>query len=206
MPTGYTAPVGDGKMTEFADYALNCARAFGALIMLRDSDQSLEATKRYIAAEAYNHAAEDSYHVRSLATAKTKVASLKAMTDEEIMAAAQAARDERLAANEQYRQEKALTQQRYEAMIAKVEGWEPPTEDHGKFKEFMLSQLTESISFDCGDFDWPAPELPATPAIWRAQQLAQTYQEIARAELSIAEEQARNEERRSWVTNLVESL
>jgi hypothetical protein len=36
MPTGYTAGVADGTITEFREYALLCARAFGACIMLRD--------------------------------------------------------------------------------------------------------------------------------------------------------------------------
>jgi len=36
MPTGYTYPVVEGKITEFSDFALSCARAFGALITMRD--------------------------------------------------------------------------------------------------------------------------------------------------------------------------
>ena len=42
MPTGYTADVADGKITEFTEYALQCARAFGACIMLRDDPVSSE--------------------------------------------------------------------------------------------------------------------------------------------------------------------
>ncbi len=36
MPTGYTAAVQNGTVTRFADFAMNCARAFGALVELRD--------------------------------------------------------------------------------------------------------------------------------------------------------------------------
>ena len=36
MPTGYTADIQDGKITTLREYALSCARAFGALIMMRD--------------------------------------------------------------------------------------------------------------------------------------------------------------------------
>ena len=187
MPTGYTAPVKDGETTDLADYALSCARAFGALVMLRDSDQSLAATKRYIAEETYLRPEEDSYHTRSLAQAKARIESLKRMTDDEIMQAAQQAVDERLASNEQYAQEKALTKQRYETMLVKVRAWDPPTEDHERFKEFMESQLTESIDFDCGDFEMPVPALPASASIWRAQQLADAYEQIGRAEASIIE-------------------
>lgn len=36
MPTGYTHGVQDGTVTEFRDFALICARAFGATILMRD--------------------------------------------------------------------------------------------------------------------------------------------------------------------------
>ena len=36
MPTGYTAGVQDGSIKTFKDYASLCARAFTALIELRD--------------------------------------------------------------------------------------------------------------------------------------------------------------------------
>ena len=35
MPTGYTAAVCSGEITEIKDFALSCARAFGALITMR---------------------------------------------------------------------------------------------------------------------------------------------------------------------------
>ena len=34
MPTGYTADIKDG--IDFKTYAMNCARAFGARVMLRE--------------------------------------------------------------------------------------------------------------------------------------------------------------------------
>lgn len=36
MPTGYTNRIQNGEITEFKDFALACARAFGALISMRD--------------------------------------------------------------------------------------------------------------------------------------------------------------------------
>jgi hypothetical protein len=36
MPTGYTDCVRSGEVTEFADFAMKCARAFGACIEMRD--------------------------------------------------------------------------------------------------------------------------------------------------------------------------
>jgi len=40
MPTGYTCQVQDGMITEFKEFALLCARNFGACITLRDEPLS----------------------------------------------------------------------------------------------------------------------------------------------------------------------
>jgi len=36
MPTGYTADLNDGKQVTFQEFTMKCARAFGALIEMRD--------------------------------------------------------------------------------------------------------------------------------------------------------------------------
>lgn len=47
MPTGYTAAVEDGTITEFDDFAWQCARAFGALIMMRDDPMSAPIPQKF---------------------------------------------------------------------------------------------------------------------------------------------------------------
>jgi hypothetical protein len=44
MPTGYTAPIADG-MT-FEQFALGCARAFGALVTMRDEPSDAPIPER----------------------------------------------------------------------------------------------------------------------------------------------------------------
>lgn len=36
MPTGYTYPVAEEKVDTLAEFALQCARAFGACVTMRD--------------------------------------------------------------------------------------------------------------------------------------------------------------------------
>lgn len=36
MPTGYTSPLYEGKEISFEQFALRCARNFGALVMMRE--------------------------------------------------------------------------------------------------------------------------------------------------------------------------
>jgi alkylhydroperoxidase family enzyme len=37
MATGYTYPVSTGELTNFSDFALQCSRAFGVLMHMKDS-------------------------------------------------------------------------------------------------------------------------------------------------------------------------
>ena len=56
MPTGYTSGVATGEIKDFKTYALQCARAFGACIMLRDEPMSDEIPK-FKALEMFQQAA-----------------------------------------------------------------------------------------------------------------------------------------------------
>ena len=201
MPTGYTAPVKDGEITELADYALTCTRAFGAMVLLRDSDQSLEATRRYVEEQAY--AESSSYYENALAKSKERLAELRAMTDEQVLAAANAAYEEVVASNQRSEEKRVAERARYEAMIEKVEAWEPPMEEHVGFKEFMLEQLRSSIEFDCRPFSMEPPEVSLA---WRDEEIEREERNIARYQEEIEKERERNEGRIGWVTALLDSL
>lgn len=201
MPTGYTAPVQKGEVTDLADFALTVARGWGALIMLRDSDQSLEATKRLIAEGAYLQHSD--YHERELASARARLDELEAMTDEEALAAARAEADRVAASNREYEERAATERARYEAMLLKVEAWEPPTAEHVTFKEYMLAQLRESINFDCRPFSLPIPEVSAD---WRDREIDRQRERIERAEKEMVAERERNAARQEWVEALLASL
>ena len=42
MPTGYTAPVQDGKIVTLKDFAWCCARGMGALVTMREAPSDAE--------------------------------------------------------------------------------------------------------------------------------------------------------------------
>lgn len=201
MPTGYTADVKDGKVTDLADFVVTCSRAFGAFVMLRDSDQSLDATRRYIEDESY--LAQSSYYEDSLVAARTRIAELEAMSEREALAAAQAAADAVIEQNRAYAEARLVERERYEAMLAKVQAWEPPTSDHVEFKAFMVKQIEQSIDFDCNPFSMPVPDVSLG---WRAAEIERERVRIVRAEEQIEEERHRNEGRRAWVVALLDSL
>lgn len=141
MPTGYTSDVQDGKVTELKDYILRCSRNFGALIHMRDCDFGCEIKHREIS----------DYYLNRLDKVKKEFEEFRNLTDEEI----QEQLDERYERSLK-EQEKGLKRfeegkQRYLCMLEKVNGWQPPTEEHINLKNFAIKQLEESLDFDYSD-------------------------------------------------------
>lgn len=196
MPTGYTADVQSGKVTEFRDFAMCCARAFGALIHMRDDPMSAEIP------DAIKPSTDD--NEKALADAEARLAKFRAMTERQAESAAKKAHAKALAAHEAYEAEKRLQRKRYETMLLKVTQWTPPTPDHRGLKKFMQEQLAESIKFDCykpGD-----PPLPLSGAAWLHGEIERAQRDVEYHTKQIAEELERAASRTQWVRALRESL
>jgi len=195
MPTGYTANVGNGTLTEFRDFALQCARAFGALIDMRDEPLSAEIPEAI---------APTSYYSDRLAESEALLAALDRMSDDEIRQAAQADND---ACTEAYRkrcQDVQDTRDRYLAMLEKVQAWTPPTPDHEQMKSFMVRQLRDSIDCDCS-YTPTAPVLMSATD-WLNARREDLKQQIESYRKSDAEERKRAADRTAWVAALRASL
>lgn len=194
MPTGYTADVGDGKVTDFRTFALQCARNFGATIMQRDDPAS----------ELPKLREESDYYAKRVAEAEARIAQLAKMTPEEATLAAQADSEKRLAEHERYAENRRQTRVRYEAMMEKVRAWQPPTPGHESMKKFMLSQLTESIEFDCAGYA-PYPH-PIHTEAWLQQEREKAHHDLEYAIKSRGEEQVRCANANAWIRALYASL
>ena len=202
MPTGYTHAVQEGKVTEFPAFAMQCARAFGALIMMRDDPNDAPIPERFEPPD---------YHLKALEGLRTELVEVQALDESscDLRAAAQAAEGEQKLAES--KTEKREHQKRYEAMLAKVRAWTPPTPEHAGLKKFMDEQLTESIRFDCGSLDDETLHRiyhveRKTGAVWKAEKLADIQRDIAYHEKQHAEEVARANSRNEWLSALRKSL
>jgi len=200
MPTGFTGPVKDGKITTFKDFALLCARAFGSTIEFRDEpmDLDIEAKINEIGQSNIN------YHTKALVKARAELADIEAMTEDAASEAAVKEYDEALASYAKSVTESIATRARYSAMIDAVEVWNPPTPDHAGLKDFMLNQLRESIEFDSRY----VPEQPVlkTPTEWTADRIEGVKWSVQHHEdtLKKVEEQAKSS--RKWLTDLIASV
>lgn len=197
MPTGYTDPISKG--ITFKEYALWCARAFGALIHMRDDPSSATIREDEVS----------DYHTKAIAEARTVIKQVGAMTAEEASAAAFTAFQEDVAARDAAKERTASLRANYEVMLALVEAYEPPTPGHVEFKNFMASQIRESIQFDChdGPSDWQnRPVVRLSGEEWRTQQIAKAERDLAYHQKSHLEEIERINGRNEWIRQLVKSL
>ena len=193
MPTGYTADVGDGKVTTLQDFALRCARAFGATIMMRDEPWDKPIPERF---------EPTAYHVEKLDTLRKQLSEFDAATPEERAVASAVENEELEARHAGYREKNEQTRERYVAMIAKVEGWRVPSE-LSELRGFMLDQLRRSIDFDCCAYE--TPKYFTGPA-WAVAHREKLLKEIAYHEKAHAEEVERVAGRNRWIKALRDVL
>jgi hypothetical protein len=193
MPTGYTASVGEGKVTELKDFVLNCARAF--IPTCRDSDAPL----------SYDTKPSD-YYAQSLERTEAELARLEALSGAEWTDEFNKRVEDAKASDERYVADKKAQQDNYEAMLSKVRKWEPPTELHENLKRFMREQLDSSIQFDCGISSYTNPIMYEDVEQFKKRVIREARKSKIRAEESLLEEQHRIEKTNLYVKQLFESV
>lgn len=193
MPTGYTHAIADG--ITFEQYAMNCARAFGALVTLRD-EPNAPIPEKFEPSDFYQKQLESTHETLS------RVA---AWTDAQIEAEYRTIFASRVEAHEQRLANAASLRAKYESMLAQVRAWEAPTPDHVEYKAFMEKQITDSVAFDCNTSyaKWPEQQ---EPAAWHAEWISELRERISRYESEHRKEVERAHTRTLWIRAIRESL
>ena len=193
MPTGYTAKVQDGAT--FEEFVWGCARAFGALIEMRDDAMDTPIPEQF---------EPSSYNTKRLAETKAELTRVLAMSDTDCATEAKAEYDKARQYKIEADAKDTQTAERYNAMIARVDDWEPPTPEHVELKRFMLQQLNESVRFDCG-YERKEPK-PFTAQEWRTQKLEQLRRDVVYHQKEHEAELERTASRNKWIADLRESV
>lgn len=195
MPTGYTAAVQDGTITELEPFALQLARGMGALVMMRDDPHDAPIPEKFEPSD---------YNAKRLEEAKAERDRLYAMTSTEVQDAADVDYAEWVADKSKREQEHGHQRARYLAMIAKVEAWQGAPEG---IKEFALEQLHRGLEFDCPEpFEYWRTAPPKDGGEWKREKLEKATQDILYHAKAHAEEEARTEGRNAWIAQLRKSL
>lgn len=194
MPTGYTYKVVNGEMADFSEFALNCARAFGALITMRDDPADAPIPEEI--------KPECSYNEKRLAESKARLAELNAMTPDEMLSACEHAYATALASHDKYEADAAEEDRRLDAMLEKVDAWTPPTANHVEMKKFMIDQLTISKR---GSYRSPMPEM-LSPSEWHEAEVKKAMKDVSYHAGEVATEIERAKGRTEWIRALRSSL
>lgn len=193
MPTGYTAKIANG--ISFREFALDCARQFGACVTIRDAPGGGEAIP--------DKFEESSFYSRSLNEAKARLRELQEMSSADIRAAAEKANADAAESVEWARRRSEELRSKYTAMLAEVDAWTPPTADHAEMKRFMRKQIETSIKFDCYDVG-PAKILDA--ADWYAAEMQRAMRDVQYYADEAVKEHDRVAGRNAWIAALRQSL
>ena len=196
MPTVYASYIQDGKITELRDFALLCARAFGATIRMRDDPLSTPIPERF---EPHT-----SYYDKNIAVAQEALNTILSLSAEECLIRTQEAHAAELARRAEREKTRLLHKKRYEDMLSKIYVWNPP-KDIEPLCEFMIKQLTESLDFDCSPWDdEPLPDPDGEE--WRRTELAEAERNLKYYSEKRDEEIRRTEDRNKWLASLRTSL
>lgn len=198
MPTGYTNEVADGKITKFSDFAKVCARAFGAYVSLRDSPSGIELPKEIQVDDHYIKSVED-------AIKSGEDWNNLSMDDKRILHKNEY--DEKINYNMNRVAEIKQTLERYRSMKEKVIIWNPPNEIQ-KLKEFMLSQLDDSLKFDdtLSYYDITAEEQKVEFNQWLKNKQTDIEKNIEFYKKSLSEEIERKRISNQWISEFFKSL
>lgn len=192
MPTGYTAPIMDG--ITFEQFILSCARAFGALITMRDEPNDAPIPDEFQATD---------YHVKGLEKANADLAEFQVFTTKDYEAKAKEEFDQAIIHYNERKVKMETQCNQYQSMLSKVKSWIPPSSEHEGLKNFMIEQIESSIKFDCYEPD--VPTLP-TPEEWANAKLQSIAWNIDYHTKENSKEIERVASRNKWIKQLKESI
>lgn len=181
----------------FQEFVMQCARAFGACVTMRDDPMDAEIPTRFEPSD---------YNAKRLTESKSELARLQAMTNAERIAFGESRKAESLAGSEKWIAKEMKQNKRLEEMETKVTEWQPPTKDHAGLKEFMLQQIGVSKN----SLDYHEKSLAETrkksPMVFYAEAVTSAERDIEYNTKGHAEEVERANSRTQWVQQLRASI
>lgn len=195
MATSYTADLNDGKQVTFEEFAMKCARAFGALVEMRDDPLDAPIPDEF---------RPSNYHLEAIKAAEKRLSEVEKWSDARAEREAKKAYREELHSAKQYAEKNVKSGRAYTGMLKQVGKWVPPTKDHEGLKGFMVEQLTESLEFDC--LHTPTVPQQISGKQYRAQLIKNARRDIAYHTKESKSEVRCSRERSEWVRSLRQSL
>ena len=195
MPTGLTCDISKG--ITFQEFAMRCARQFGACVDMKDEPSDAEIPERFEPSD---------YHVKKISEAKDRLELLKKMTIEDAEQKAIDEYNEKIESNRTSIEGEDDLKKKYEDILRQVDKWEPPSNAHKGLKRFMAEQIEDSIKWDCDSPYYRKKVEKLSGEEWLNKKLADALHDINYHTKENQEEIERAESRNRWLRLLRESL
>lgn len=196
MPTGYTHTLLKEKQT-FPQFAMSCARAFGALVEMRDDGMSAEVPQVLPLSD---------YHPKKIKDAERVLARLKKMTAKQRRSYGVKTKERRLAYAIERLGEVRDSNAMLETTLVAATAWHPPTEDHNGLHKFIVEQLEMSMEDEKWQRDSIVEAVMKAPLDFYKERVAELAKEITYHREAYEKDVERNRRNNEWLRNLRESL
>lgn len=135
MPTGYTANLYDGEQS-FEEFAMGCARAFGALVSMKEDPTDKEIPERFEVSD---------YHIKNGIEYSERYNELLKYTEDQKIKFGEMKKDGLVKQYKDSISKYEIINHRIGKMKDSVINWGVPSPEHYELKKFMLQQLEISI-------------------------------------------------------------
>jgi len=148
------------------------------------------------------------YHAKRIKELEIEIKHFKSLSDSDLNKRLQMAYEKDIEDKKERVRKKESLLAKYVDMLSKVRAWEAPTLDHEGLKSFMISQLEESIKWDCTItvYDKPDESTKLTVDKYRKEKLAELLKELDRNTEEHKKELERTEARNKWIRDLYQNL
>lgn len=200
MPSYYTSDIYEGKNVSFQDFALKCARQFGAFVHMNEEDPDSTLTR---------HMVSDYYKNNLRETENEFALFLKASREQREKMFEIEMEKELKHYKEKIKEEKEL-KEKYQALLEQAKAYKPPTKEFNNYKDYMLNQLNQAIKFDCSNERWYLAQIASVEAetfdIWEQEKMDLYNSKITYYKESYKKEMDSVYKKNQWIDLLYESL
>lgn len=200
MPSYYTVDIYEGKNVSFQDFALKCARQFGAFVHMNEEDPDSPLTRPTVS----------DYYKNSLRETENEFALFLKASREQREKMFEIEMEKELKHYKEKIEEEKELKEKYQNLLEQAKAYKPPTKEFNNYKDYMLNQLNQAIKFDCSNEQWYLAQIASVEAetfdIWEQEKMDLYNSKITYYKESYKKEMNSVSKKNQWIDLLYESL
>ena len=198
MPTGYTECIEKG--ISFPDFAMRCARVFGACITMQGDFFDNPIPEKF--------KTNTKYYDDRILESFVRLQELESMTDDEATEKSKQEWNIEIKRVENLALKEIELKKKYGEMFTQVMEWAPPSPDYVELKTFMVEQITSSIKEDCNYYSKMKDQCPKklSGTEWKSQKIEKINHDLIYFNEELQKEIVCTEQRNLWIRRLRNSF